>query len=327
MMTGELLARSAAGLYWMSRYLVRVEHLSRLLYLQTEALSDRPVRDIHFGWSRIYRSLGREPPWGELTQIEDDDYLLADSFTLAGDLAFEPTNPSSVRACIGFARDNARQMRQHISSEMWTQLNLAYLKIRELTIEAVWRLSPERFFAETEAAIHTFRGVTTATMYRADGWRFIQLGDLVERVQAASGLLLAQSSALADAGDGGDADWISLLRQFHARSAYNQRFGIQIEPARVIELLVADPQLPGSLLGSLRYVETHLHNLGAGPDPKAVAGAHESLGLMTRSLAGGWTARADEHEQLQRIYEAGRGLHDRINAAFFEYALKDAPRH
>lgn len=325
-MSQALLARSAAGLYWMSRYLTRIENLSRLLYLQTEALADRPVRDIHFGWTRIYRALGREPPWGVLDQFEDDDYLLADSFTLAGDLTFEETNPGSIRACLGHGRDNARQMRQHISAAMWTQLNLAYLGIRDLTIEAVWRLNPEGFFADAEATIHKFWGVTAATMYRGDGWRFIQLGNLVERVQMISGLLLAQSSALEESGEGTDADWISLLRQFHARAAYNQRFGLQIDPAKVLSLLIADPQLPGSLLGSLLYAQTHFHNLEAGPDAKAVGAARESLGFLTQSLAGGWTAPSHDRAKLLAINEAGRELHDRINSAFFDYAIEDAPR-
>ena len=60
-----MLARSAQSLYWMSRYLERAQHLCRLLRLQTEALVDRPLREIRFGWHRIYRGVDREPPGGE----------------------------------------------------------------------------------------------------------------------------------------------------------------------------------------------------------------------------------------------------------------------
>ena len=56
-----MLARSAQGLYWMSRYLERAEHLCRMLRMQTEILVDRPLREIHFGWIRIYGSIGRQP--------------------------------------------------------------------------------------------------------------------------------------------------------------------------------------------------------------------------------------------------------------------------
>ena len=53
-----MLSRSAQGLYWLGRYLERAEHLCRLLQMQTEALVDRPVQEIYYGWSRIYRCLG-----------------------------------------------------------------------------------------------------------------------------------------------------------------------------------------------------------------------------------------------------------------------------
>ena len=78
-----MLARSAQGLYWMSRYLERAEHLCRMLRMQTEILVDRPLREIHFGWIRIYGSIGRQPPSGDIELLEDGDYSLADSYALA----------------------------------------------------------------------------------------------------------------------------------------------------------------------------------------------------------------------------------------------------
>ena len=102
-----MLARSAQGLYWMSRYLERSEFIARLLELQTRALVDRPLPEIHFGWRRIYGSLGISPPAGDLEPDHSDDYALADSYTLAGDLTFEPSNPSSMRSCFAAGRENA----------------------------------------------------------------------------------------------------------------------------------------------------------------------------------------------------------------------------
>ena len=127
-----MLARSAQGLYWMSRYLERAQHVCRLLRLQTESLVDRPLREIRFGWHRIYRGVGREPPAGSLEAFDSEDYTLADSYTLADDLTFESSNTDSVWSCFALGRENARQMRHCISAEMWTRLNLAYLRIQSL---------------------------------------------------------------------------------------------------------------------------------------------------------------------------------------------------
>ena len=190
-----MLARSAQGLYWMSRYLERAQHLCGLLRLQTEALVDRPVREIRFGWHRIYQGIGRQPPEGSLEAFDSEDYTLADSYTLADDLTFERLHSDSVWSCVALGRENARQMRQCISAEMWTCLNRTYLRLRDLEIQNIWRTSPESFYARTAEEIDTLSGVAAATMYRDTGWSFMQLGRAVERVQLSASLLLAQLGA------------------------------------------------------------------------------------------------------------------------------------
>ena len=177
-----MLSRNAQGLYWMGRYLERGEWLCHLLKLQVEALVDRSAGEIYSGWSRIYGAIDCPPPPGSL-ETGGDDYVLADSYTLADDLTFERSNPDSIWNCFMLSRENARQMRHCISSEMWTRLNLAYLRLRGLGIVDIWQASPESFYAETAAKINTFLGVAESTMYRDDGWSFMQLGRLVERSQ------------------------------------------------------------------------------------------------------------------------------------------------
>ena len=179
-----MLSRSAQGLYWMGRYLERADHLCRLLKLQVEALVDLPVPEIQFGWSRMYAIVDRQPPFGaDFALDENDDFTLADSYTLAGDLTFERSNPDSVRNCFALGRENARQMRHCISAEMWTCLNLAWLRIHDLDIEDIWKDSPENFYARTTREIETFVGVAEATMYRDEGWHFMRLGLFIERAQ------------------------------------------------------------------------------------------------------------------------------------------------
>ena len=86
-----MLSRSAQSLYWIGRHLERAGHLCQLLRLQSEALVDRPVREIHFGWNRIYNSIDTQPPGGRADLFDEEEFALADSFTLADDLTFERT--------------------------------------------------------------------------------------------------------------------------------------------------------------------------------------------------------------------------------------------
>ena len=319
-----MLARSALGLYWMSRYLERTGHLCRLLRLQTEALVDRPVREIHFGWSRIYGSTGRQPPVGGLELFgSDDDYILADSYTLADDLTFERSNHGSVWSCFALGRENARQMRQCISAEMWTCLNLAYLRIQKLDIQGIWTTSPESFYAETAAEIDTFAGVAAATMYRDEGWRFMQFGRFIERAQLSAALLLAQLAVDALAEEHSGADWTTLLRLYNAFETYNRRYSVEVQPGQALDLLATDPLLPDSLCRSLDMAASELASIGPGPNARASDAAQRLAGRLGALIHYDWPDREDRDELLRQVSERCRELHGLVTAAYFDYPVDD----
>ena len=286
-----MLSRSAAGLYWMGRYLERARHLSRLLKQQTESLVESPPRDIYFGWHRIYGAFERQPQAGALELDTDDLYTLADSFTLTDDLTFEPTNPDSIRTCFAQGRENARQMRHHISAEMWTCLNRSHLRLQGMAIQDIWLRSPENFYAETAAEIDTFRGVTSSTLYRDDAWHFVQLGNYVERAQLSSSLLIAQIAAVRLFEVPADAYWTSLLRHYYAFEAYNRASSAAIEPDRVLDLLVTNPQLPDSPTPSVcrsRSCAASWSRSGRDPtpSPRAGPGANPSTSAISSTTSG-----------------------------------------
>ena len=320
-----MLSRSAQGLYWMGRYLERAEYLCRLLRLQTEALVDRPIREIHFGWTRIYNGIGREPPGGSLELLASDKFTLADSYTLADDLTFERSNPDSIWSCFALGRENARQMRHCISGELWTSLNLAYLKIQKLSMLDIWRTSPEGFYAETAAEMNTFSGVAGATMYRDEGWRFLQLGHFIERAQLSTSVFLSQLAADSETGEYSDADWTSLLRLYHAFETYNRSYSVEVHPGQVLDLLATDPLLPDSLCRSLDRTASGLGSIGPGPNTKASGAARRLAGRMAALIHYDWPDREDRHELLEQVREYCRELHHLVTAAYFDYPVDDVP--
>ena len=258
----------------MGRYMERTQSLCRLLRLQTEALSDRPVREIYFGWRRIYSSIERKPPGGSLEIGDDDSYTLADSYTLVDDLTFERTNPGSVWSCFSLVRENARQMRHCISAEMWTSLNLAYLRVQRMGIRDIWTGTPETFYDDLSREMDTFSGVTESTMYRDEGWSFLRLGSLIERSQTLTALLLVQMTGAED-NDAFIVGWTALLRANHALDAYSRRHGVEVHPEQALDLLVTDLALPTSLCRSLDAAEVELAGCrprpGSGPRTRGVA--------------------------------------------------------
>ena len=321
-----MLARTAQGLYWMSRYLERAQHICRLLRLQSEALVDRPIRDINFGWSRIYTSFGREPPAGDIVQLGGDNFTLADSFTLAGDTTFERTNPDSVWNCFILGRENARQMRQSISAEMWSCLNLAYLRIQKLSIQEIWRTSPESFYASVESDIDTFTGVASATMYRDEGWNFLRLGQFIERAQLLSSLLMTQIDLDEISEEQSVADWMGLLRLYHAVEAYGRQFNVEVEPENVLDVLATDGLLPASLIRSVDRAGFEIAAIGTGPDARASDSTRRLSGRLSSVLHYDWPDQQDKRAMLDRVDRLCRELHQRLSDTYFEYSSENLPR-
>ena len=322
-----MLARNAEGLYWMGRYVERTGHLCRLLRGQMETLVDRPVREIDFGWRRIYGALRRRPSGPAIGfGGSDDDFTLADAFALADDLTFERSNPDSVWCCLAAARENARQMRHCITGEMWASLNLPWLRLRELRIEDVWKTAPEGFYAGVSRDLDTFMGVVERTLYRDERWRFLEIGRCTECLQVGVALLLAHADAVAAAEETSDHDWMSLLRVSNALDAYTHRYGVAVRVDRVFDLLVVDPRLPRSLYGAADAVARELAALSPGPGPTGEAASLAAL--MTRTVRGGWPSEEpvieERLDRLRQIEAQCRGFHDAVMAAHVAYEI-DAP--
>jgi hypothetical protein len=82
------------------------------------------------------------------------------------------------------AGENARQVREVISSEMWAQINHVFLRM-PLAGESVVPCRA-RFTRSLRRELHLFEGITDATFLHGEGWRFLRLGRFIERAIADS---------------------------------------------------------------------------------------------------------------------------------------------
>ncbi len=318
-----MLARSANGFFWMSRYLERAEHIARLLITQFETLEDRSIEEIDQSWRRIYLSIGRSPIGGDLTSnLENEDFMLLDAFTLADDLTFELLNRDSIRSNMHYARENARQIRNVIGRQFWTRLNTAYLSLNQSRIEHVWEDQPKTFYLNTQETARTLAGSLDSTMYRDDGWHFLQLGRYIERTQIVSALLKAQVQIFSTAFTHQESAWISLLGLCNARQAYRREHSLlSLNPKHVLNFLIADAAHPHSIRHAFDRILKHHAAIATGENHVEPAEFNSKLDSFLRLITQNWLSDSltdiEICNELHQMLMLSREFNDDLAVYFF----------
>ena len=205
-----MLSRVADNLYWMSRYLERAEHAARLLDVNLNLMLDESASSADRRWRRVLAALGNPPnlAWS------------GDAYQVAQILTFDPGNRSSITACVTAARENARQVREEISSEQWQRLNHLFHQVTRHKPNETDDVLPSDFLLAVIEGVHLFQGVTDSTMSHGEGWHFIQVGRYMERACATATLLglyhrefWGPSDQTPEAAE--YLEWIGLLRSLY----------------------------------------------------------------------------------------------------------------
>ncbi len=308
----------------MSRYLERADHISRLLATQFEAIEDRPVNEIDQSWRRLFAALNSAPTAGFLyPDLDDDDFMLTDSYTLADELTFEKINPNSMRNCIGNARENARQVRFVVGKQIWSLLNAAYLELKEVGIENIWNDEPRSFYLNVGSGIRRLFGVMHSTMYRDHGWHFAQLGRYVERVQLVCALIQAQFEIKSSHKPDFVQDWYFVLQVCEAGLAFRRVRSVAHHPDKIAAFLISDTRLSHSVEYALLVIKQSLDAVSEGQRHATVLEINERVEQLIRQadgvmLSDGSTS-GDVSATLQDILDSARQLNSDIDQAYLNY--------
>src|SRR4030095_12920913 len=129
-----MLSRVADSIYWMSRYIERAENVARFIDVTLNLMLDMPSGSIQ-QWQPLVDTTGDAQEFARR-------YGVATQPRVIQFLPVDPDNPNSIRSCLRAARENARSVREVISSEMWEQLNEFYLMVNSAAAEARRRTDP-----------------------------------------------------------------------------------------------------------------------------------------------------------------------------------------
>jgi len=252
-----MLSRTANELYWMARHIERAENTARLL--------DVTYRTSLLPYEMHEPGLSWAEPWAvplvtsglATAYYERQSSVSAD--TVLRYMILDSTNPSSIFCCLRAARESARSVRGAITSEMYEDLNSAWLDMRGYDYERIEAGGFSDFCDWVKMRSHLFRGVTFGTMLRDEAYHFIRLGTHIERADNTARILDTKYHILlpsvTDVGGAVDYyQWQSLLTSVSGFEAYRKIYSDVISPHRVAELLVLRADMPRSLHSCMNFI-------------------------------------------------------------------------
>lgn len=319
-----MLGRVANAIYWMNRFVERADNVARFIEVNHHLVLDLPV--------------GAKEQWGPLVIASGDEEPFQERYGKASRqnviefLTFDPDNPNSIRACMRSARENARSVREIISTDIWRTMNELYLSVENAANDQTIRDAPHPFFTHIRRSSSLFGGITDTTMSHGEAWQFSLLGRMLERADKTTRILDVKYFFLlpkvSDVGTPFDSlHWASLLRSTSAFEMYRQAFG-RIRPNQVVEFLLLNRYFPRAVLYCLTRANESLHAITGTPLGEFANDAERHMGALRSEVAyveAEDIIRGGLHEYIDsfqtNLNQVGQAIYEQF------FALRSIDRH
>ncbi len=272
-----MLSREAGACYWIGRSVERAEATARMVdvhyHAALETFLPAALEESREGESEDVSPI----QWQAILAISgnligyDERYTLKNDRDVLHYFGFDPENPNSILSVWKSARENARSIRDQISSEMWESLNASYLKLREWDVDRVLTGSPHEYFQTVRDYSHLFQGILNRTLMMGEARDWIDAGRFLERADQTTRLLdikyydmlmggdregteeeiaaeaAIESEALDNLGPLNIHAWIAVLKSACAFEMYRKTYRDGIKPVNIVDFLVLNPKFPASV--------------------------------------------------------------------------------
>jgi len=311
-----MLSRAANSIYWMARYIERAENIARFVNVNLHLMLDGPVESEE-QWEPLVIISGDHDQFKERYGVPTKDNVI--NF-----LTFDRDNPNSILSTVLKARENARSVREIVSSEMWQQVNKFYFLLLDAEKSGVAFDTPYDFYNQVKLESHLFIGITDTTMSHNEAWHFDRLGRLLERADKTSRILDVKYFMLLprveDVGTPIDnIGWAALLNSASAFEMYRKTFR-RITPTDVALFLIQDLEFPRSIRYCLVKAQGSLHEITGTDIGTFKSKAERQLGRLRSDID---YANIDEivsvglHEFLDGFQTKLFGVGESIFSTFF----------
>ena len=278
-----MLSRVANAIYWMCRYIERAENVARFISVNLNLLLDMPSEQGKH-WEPLVMTTGDQA----LFEKDHPDY---DQETVIRFLTFDRGYTNSILSCLVAARENARSIREIISSEMWEHLNNFYLELIDKQSSKLALTDPHHFFKIIQMRSHLFTGLMDCTMSHGEAWNFARIGMMIERADKTSRILDVKYFMLLPSADLintpiDNIQWTAVLKSASAFEMFRKRHH-QITPRSVADFLIFNRYFPRSIQHCVTKSKICLQRIDGTENESTRNAAARQLGRLEADLAYG----------------------------------------
>lgn len=266
-----MLSRVGERIFWLARYLERVENTARLVNVHTSLLMDLPEhRDIN--WFTLVTIFDAKEAYFErndwVNEYDTMHFLLADT-----------SYPGSLVNALLALRENARTSLDVLPEILWEQVNELHLLVKgELSSIGNRRRRQKLLLTITERCLCIW-GIISNHMSRNFAYDFLMVGKYLERADMTSRIM--EMTAMLVAENRGETSkqyegilWATLLRALSAQQMYIQANESSLKVERIMTFLITDKRFPRSLSFALNAMGNYLQYL---PRAEAVISQQETI--------------------------------------------------
>ncbi|WP_353484667.1 alpha-E domain-containing protein [Haliscomenobacter sp.] len=310
-----MLARIANTLYWMGRYLERTEHMARYLRVQYFTTQDAPMsqnRDFVLG--SIVNMAGIS--WEEGKPYNESEIL--------HQIALDTKNPMSILSAITNARENARGMRNIISTELWEVINKYYHFVNNYPVNYFKTRGLYDFTLTAGEHCSVIRGYVDSTLTHNEVWALIRLGVHMERTTQIARIISCKLYDIFVLTNGNvdmpveNYQYTVLLKLLESFDMNRHHYKAAPDRQKALEFLILNADFPRSLAFNLRQIQYFVRKLGL------LENSPESVGFIIGRLCANYQYllfpeienRVGEFvsETMGKIYE----MHEALDKKYFQ---------
>lgn len=305
-----MLSRVAERVYWMARYIERAENTARLVAAYNHLIMDIPR--------------GSEPHWEILIRILDADAVFDEWFKVRNEqnvlrlLIGEVDAPCSIPFAVQAARENVRTTRDVLPDEVWELVNELHLYSAEAAEKSVGRRNRQHYLEQIIQRTQVINGVLRSTLCRDHSYRFIKLGQLLERADMTTRIIDVGASDILGRDVAGQGIehllWGTLLKSLSALGAYRRMIEPQVEKNAAVNFVFMEETFPRSVTFCIRELRKELVELNNEREAKKVI---ERIRRKLRGFEAEDIDQAELHAFIDQVQLMINDLHAAITNSWF----------